>query len=505
MRAAVVIFGILGALVAGIAALLLLGDTLGILVAVLLFATAIAAIFVDRSVLKVLLGVVLVAFVGGLAVIGWLVALLVGIGSGGDVIPADPVALASAQAKIDAVDDAAAFRLELTEEEMTAYILDGLADNENNPLNAVILDVVDRPGEPGIVEFEADFQGSGADGSGSVSAELVNGEIKIELIDLGIGPFDVPGLAKGAIEDLIEEVGDLNKTLAENGANIQSIEIGNDRVIVTGTQVSTDLITSGTLLAGLQQSAASLGGVAPPPERLGPGVVNSTSAGAAPFYVALGDSLAANVGVDQDRDGYVSRLHNQLQLRDGQDYGLRNFGISGETTGTMIRAGQLDEAIAFMEDNAVEYVTIDIGANNLLGHLGSKDCSQTLEAPACAARLQSAFELYDDDIVLILDAIIEAAPSATVIFMRAYNPFSLGLGVGLEQASDQTLDSFNDLAASLAAERSILVADAFTPMMGTTGVTTHMLDATPDIHPLPIGFDILACSFLEALGDSCPV
>ena len=201
----------------------------------------------------------------------------------------------------------------------------------------------------------------------------------------------------------------------------------------------------------------------------------------------------------------MSRLHNQLQLRDGQDYGLRNFGISGETTGTMIRAGQLDEAIAFMEDNAVEYVTIDIGANNLLGHLGSEDCSQTLEAPACAARLQSAFELYDDDIVLILDAIIEAAPSATVIFMRAYNPFSLGLGVGLEQASDQTLDSFNDLAASLAAERSILVADAFTPMMGTTGVTTHMLDATPDIHPLPIGFDILACSFLEALGDSCPV
>jgi hypothetical protein len=216
----------------------------------------------------------------------------------------------------------------------------------------------------------------------------------------------------------------------------------------------------------------------------------------------MGDSLAANVGVTEAQDGYPSRLHNQLQIVDGATYGLRNFGISGETTGTMIRSGQLDEAVAFMEDTDVAYVTIDIGANNLLGHLGADVCSESLENTQCRTRIAGAFEAYDDDLITIFDAVQEAAPDATVVFMQAYNPFSLGFAgaIALEAETDRILQDFNSLAAAVAQPRGIVVADAFTPMQGTTAATTHMLDPEPDIHPLPIGFDILAAAILDALG-----
>ena len=36
-------------------------------------------------------------------------------------------------------------------------------------------------------------------------------------------------------------------------------------------------------------------------------------------------------------------------------------------------------------------------------------------------------------------------------------------------------------------------------MSGTTGATTHMLDAPPDIHPVAIGYDILAVALIGAL------
>ncbi len=461
-----------------------------------------------------ILALVTLVFLGALAFGGWsgyqiYQALTT---TEGPVQRPDAAALASARAKVDAATDTAAFRLELTEEEMTAYTLDALSDNADNPLEGVVLDVVDRPGEAqGLVEFTATFKGGGVEGTGAVTAELDAGAVRIELEKVEVGAFELPGIAESALEDLVESVADLNSALEGAGADVQSIEIGGDRVIVVGTQTSTDLLTSDALLTSIQSQIAAAGtAVTPPPERLGPGRVNAptgTTSGTAPFHVALGDSLAANVGVVEAKDGYVSRLHNQLEQRDGATYGLRNFGISGETTGTMIRRGQLDEAVAFMERTDVAYVTIDIGANNLLGHLASDDCAESLQRPPCAQRLADAFASYDDDLTVILDAVTDAAPDATVMFMRAYNPFSLGFAdaVQFERDSDQVVADFNDIAARVAADRGVLVADAETPMQGTTATTTHMLDSEPDIHPTALGFDVLACSFLTALGAACPV
>lgn len=506
MKAALVIFGILGAIVGGLVALFTLGEAAAIILVLLLVGAVVYGFRAKPAVLRGLLIGTVVVFVGSAAFATWQGVQIASALSGesGPVDPPDAAALASAEAKIDLIEDTTAFRLEFTEDELTAVIQDGLTENTDHPVRRVDIDLVapESDGEAGRLEFAARFKSGSLSADGAVTARLRQGAVQIRILDLGIGSLNIPGVAEDALEDLIESIADLNETLDRNKADVQSVEITDTSVVIVGTQGGTDLLTSAELLADIQAQAAAAGAaVEPPPERFGPGVVNSTSAPGSPVYVALGDSLAANVGVTQAQDGYVSRFHNQLQIRDGRSYGLRNFGVSGETSGSMIRTGQLDDAVAFMDDNDVAYVTIDIGANDLLGHLSSADCSEDFDGSACQQRVQNSFDLYATNIEEIFDEIENAAPDATVIFMRVYNPFSLGFGgeVAFEQQSNEAVSSLNDIGADAATARGFLVADAFTPMLGTTAATTHMVDSPPDIHPRPIGFDVLAGALVDAL------
>jgi lysophospholipase L1-like esterase len=502
-----VVFGFLAALVVGALAALFTGSlTLGTIVFVVIIGIGIAGAVAAEGGLLTAIGVGMLAlFLVSSAFTGWQVVQLVSAfgGTDGPADPADPAALASAQDKVKGIGQDAGFRLEMTEDEIQAVVQDALSDGES-PLARVLVDVIGATADDaGEIKFTGEFKEGNLSVDGVVSARIVAGAAEIEVVSIDAGMFTLPGVAKGAIQDLIEEVSDLNTILAEQRAQVQSIIITDDSVTVTGTLADGAVLTSQTLLQGLAANAREIANaVEPPSELFGPGEINSTSADGPTYYVALGDSLAANVGVEQPRDGYVSRLHNQLEIRDGVDYGLRNFGVSGETTATMIRTGQLDQAVDFMESVEVDYVTIDIGANDLLGHLASDDCIDGLSNPACQTRMESAFAQYEANMIEIFDAIEDAAPDATIIFMRAYNPFSLGFGasVGFEEESSATLDAFNDIAAEIAEGRGILVADAFTPMEGTTAATTHMLDDPPDIHPYPIGYDILTGSFIAALG-----
>ncbi|MGI9610518.1 MAG: hypothetical protein ACR2NL_09535, partial [Acidimicrobiia bacterium] len=310
MKAMLFVFGLLAALFGGLAVLLKLGEGPAIVVVVCLVGAAIGGFFVDRVVARGLLVAVMVVLLASMAFLGFGALQLVNAftTTDGPVDPPDQAALASADEKVDEVRNAIAFRFELTEAEMTAYVLDGLQGIEDNPLQSVALDVVDgEDGEPGRLDFDAQFKSGGVGATGSVTVALERGAVRVDLADVSVGSFNMPGLAQTSLEDLVERLADFNETLATADADVQSIELGADRLVITGTQSSTDLLTSDALLTGLRESAASaLEAVAPPPERLGQGVVNSKSAEGSPVYVALGDSLAANVGVADARDGYVS-------------------------------------------------------------------------------------------------------------------------------------------------------------------------------------------------------
>ena len=99
----------------------------------------------------------------------------------------------------------------------------------------------------------------------------------------------------------------------------------------------------------------------------------------APYYLALGDSLAIGwqptgfgTGAPSDQ-GYVDQLYAQLQQQDA-NLRLQKLGCSGETTTTMIEGGicsyprgsQLAQAVAFLRTHRVALVTLNIGGDNIL-------------------------------------------------------------------------------------------------------------------------------------------
>lgn len=316
MKASVFVLGVLAALLTGFTIATVAGDIAGYVVATLLLVIAIAAFFAPPDILKGMLVVVVVALVGGAGIAAWGATTVVSALSdtSGPVSEPDANDLAAADAKIDAIEDDVAFRLELTEAELRAYTLDALRDESDNPIEDITYDV--RAGSSdngGELAFEAELKSGGTTADGALSASLENGSVQIEIIEVGLGAFAVPQLAEGAIEGLVERVGDFNSLLMERRADVQAISFTDDTVIIVGTQSGTNLITEDSFLTGFAEQAASIVSLSDvPDEQYGPGVVDGTSSGSAPFYVALGDSLAANVGVDSALDGYVSRLHNQL-------------------------------------------------------------------------------------------------------------------------------------------------------------------------------------------------
>ena len=503
MRVGVLVLGVLCAIVVGLLALFTVGEAAATAAFVVIIAAAIAIWWLPAIIGRVLLIAFPILAIAALAFGGYNAFKLAQAltDSDGPSDPADAAALASAQAKLDAADQQGGFRIELTEEEVTAYLQDGLAD-EDTPIRRVTVDVVGANGDdPGEIQFDADFKNGDLSASGAVSYGLEAGGIDIKIKDVDVGAFSVPGAVRGALEDLVDTVLDVNETLDERRATVQLVELTDTSIIISGTQAGGDILTSEALLSGLRENAEAIAGaVTPPPEQYGAGDVNAISAPGDVYYVALGDSLAENVGVTQARDGYVSRFHSQLQQRNGATYGLQNFGDSGETSGTMIRGGQLDAALDFIGDNDVAYITVDIGANDLLGHLGSPDCGETTQAPACAARIDASLASYRENLTRILGDLRDAAPDATIVFLETYNPFSFGFqAVGLEQDTDEAVQKLNAIVTEVAAEFGVLVADGFTPMRGTTGATTHMTDSPPDIHPKAIGYDILTGALVQAL------
>jgi lysophospholipase L1-like esterase len=504
-RAAAVGFGLLGSLLGAAVVLLRTASVPAAIVTGLgLFAlAAYAAIWASRRASRAIalgLTILVIATAGWLA--GQALALYRAFSyTAGPADPANPVTLEEAESKIAAVENEGAFRIELSEGEIEAVIQHGLSTAES-PLARVAVDIVDADPQ-GILQFHGEFKNGDLEIDWAVTARLAAGAVQVELIDLDVGSLSVSGLAAGAIEDLVESLADLNTVLARNRADVQSIVIGGDRLLITGTQGGGDVLTSASLLDALEaQATAAATVVAPPPEILGWGIVDGMTTSGSVYYVALGDSLAANVGVPSARQGYVSRVHRHLELMDEASYGLRNFGVAGETSGTMIRSGQLEAALDFIAATPVAYVTIDIGANDLLGHLGSTDCAESLDAPRCVERITSAFTAYETNLREIFTRLRASAPDATIVFLTAYNPFSLGFGatIAFEAQSDATVDAFNDIAARLAREHDILIADGYTPMRGTTAATTHMIDDPPDIHPLAIGYEVLAIAILVTLG-----
>lgn len=502
LRVGIVLFGVLAALAAGGLALFTIGENYAIATAATILITSIIIAFTASALLGRVILIVLIVTLAGSLTIGTfgaiqVLAALAG-NQTGPVDPPDPDVLAAAESKIDQSIEDTTFHVELTESELNAVLQDSLAEVDT-PFQRITVDILNAVGEPALIGFVGDFRNGRLTVEGELTAETSGGQLQLELIKADVGMFTMPGIARDAVEDMIGRVADLNRALAEEGADVQEVVIGDNAIVVTGVTSSDRPINASVLLDSFGNLAGlGVGDVDVQPYDSG---VDAASAEGDPYYVALGDSLAAAVGVEGYAEGYVSQVHRELSLRDGTVYGMRNFGKSGETSGTMLSGGQLAEAIAFGENRDVSYVSIDIGANDLLGHLASSDCSEDATAPACSTRIEASLAAYRNNLITILDEVAQAFPDATAVFLLTYNPFSLGFEeeVAFELQSNEILGLLNEIATGVANDQDFRVADGFAPMRGTTTATTHMTDTPPDIHPNAIGYDLLTEAVLEAL------
>ena len=163
------------------------------------------------------------------------------------------------------------------------------------------------------------------------------------------------------------------------------------------------------------------------------------------YYVAMGDSLAAGTGASTTADDYVSLVY-QHELARHPGLQLENLGCGGATTASVVNGPgcsyttgtQLGDAEAFLRSHPgqVEMLTIDIGANDVDGCIGSSGINTSC--------LQSGLSQITTDLPLILSGLRAADPTLAIYGMDYYDPF---LSEWLTGASGQTMAQESETGA----------------------------------------------------------
>jgi lysophospholipase L1-like esterase len=222
------------------------------------------------------------------------------------------------------------------------------------------------------------------------------------------------------------------------------------------------------------------------------------------YYLSLGDSLAQGyqpTGGPSDsaqappgfRQGYADQLF-KLEREAFPKLRLVKLGCGGETTTTMIEGAwceynagsQLDEAVELLQDGQVEFVTLDIGANDVL------ECLFTQE-PGCLAAGVAAIQA---NLPAILAALKEAAGTdVPIVGMTYYNLFA-----GTPQAP--AIDSLNALLEGIYVSSGVAVAqvdDAFAANPAAVCAWTWFCSRYQDVHANTEGYGVIAQTFAEEL------
>ena len=451
--------------------------------------------------------VILAVVVGGVVVVAVVAVAAISIFNqlSGEPEPLSPEIIAQGQAverKIEeAVTDQSAFYLELSDEELSSLLLfrAGSVSNIRDigvSINPGVLEINGSLGRMPSVAF-----------SGSVDLVFENGLIEANLSEVSLLFLPVPEAVRKELQPLIDQGLDINKVLSESGAaQIQRFDMQSGRVVIVGIQMegaSVSAVTKDALIQGFESSAGGLVPVPPGADQVPPGTAGINEPGD-DLFLALGDSLAANVGVDRPQDGYVSRFHAHLERETGRDLGLLNLSISGETS-ISIMQGQFQQALNEIRrrrddgnpNTRVSVLTINLGANDLLTHLGSADCLQGPRGDACQARMDAGLEGFSENFPKIVGTLAkELEPDAEFYIMTMYNPFNFGLGIPFEDFSNEILVRLNAIVAENANNVGANLADPYDLMGGNAAAWTNMLQG--DIHPNSDGFQVLAFSLAQA-------
>lgn len=202
-------------------------------------------------------------------------------------------------------------------------------------------------------------------------------------------------------------------------------------------------------------------------------------------YLALGDSLAVGITpFGQDGLGYPDYLKQRFE-QSNYLVNLTNLGVSGDTSFHLVaNVGSNLATQQAIRDS--ELITIDIGANDLIGTL--------LTNPAL---LGTAVTNVKNNLNVTLQTIKVLNPRADVYVMGYYNPLP-----HLPEAQQAQLLPFLD--ALNGAIEADTVANGYT-FVETNKIIAKKVDRylpnPQDIHLSTEGYQILAKEFWKAIDD----
>ena len=202
------------------------------------------------------------------------------------------------------------------------------------------------------------------------------------------------------------------------------------------------------------------------------------------YDIALGDSLAAGTGASTPANDYVNLVY-QHELARHPGLQLVNLGCGGATTTSLIKGPgcayttgtQLGDAEAFLRAHPgqVEMLTIDIGANDVDGCIGSSGIQTSC--------LQAGFNAISTNLPLILSGLRAADPTLAIFGMDYYDPFlnqwlSGASGQTVAQESEAGAVSLNNELGQIYSAKKAAMADPATLFQTTNFALTGSYNGT---------------------------
>ena len=391
----------------------------------------------------------------------------------------------------DAVAEGA-FRVVLTGDELALLVREALA---GAPVEVRDLTIDIHPAGHNTARLEASgsITATGLPARATATVTHAGQRLDVEVQDSRIAGVALPGAARRGIDDLLDGAVDVGALLGAEGVRIESLEVEDGALVLRGHAKDPDRVAD-----QLRQAARDRAGVrSPPPERLGRGDVDERQRSGEAGVVAIGDSVAAGTGSPDHRDAFPSRLHRALG--NSTERGYVNLAEPGATAQSMVDGGQVDRARDVLSTRDVEVVVVSVGGNELLALLERPPCGEDLASRACAAAIDQTAGAYADVLDAILGDVVGAAPGAQVVVLTPYNPFSTGGAGPSDDHTDAAVRTIRRAAQEAAAGHDVAVANPAPAFRGRAATLTRLRERPPDIHPTPLGHDVLAWTVLQVL------
>ncbi len=249
-------------------------------------------------------------------------------------------------------------------------------------------------------------------------------------------------------------------------------------------------------------------------------------------YVSLGDSIAHGYGLENmSAEAYTAVIADKFES-DGILCEACNFGVDGQKSGGLISYIDANEQIA-EKLAAADYVSISIGANNILYSATSfiRDYNDFKTNPSTSFTsddITAKFKEFNESIVaglddlqtdipILIDKIRSYNEDCEILFMTCYNPYgavkiTLDWGglmtIDFAALSDTCVSQMDDIIRSLSDECGYQIADVYTAF---DGKAARLINASPvdsgdtfdlsaiDPHPNKIGHALIADVIYEVM------